>query len=212
MSTQDNLQFDYKYGFSMPEKSFFKAKKGLDESVVRQISKIKGEPAWMTEFRLKSYKIFLEKKMPTCGADLSKIKFDQIYYYLKPTEKQASSWEDLPYEIKETYDRIGVPQAEKKFLAGVSAQFESEVVYESINRELSKQGVIFCDMDTGLRKYPKIVKEYFGTLIPPYDNKFAALNSAVWSGGSFVYIPKGVHVKMPLQAYFRINAERFGQF
>ena len=212
ISIQDDIQFDYKYGFSMPEKSFFKAKKGLDESIVRQISKIKSEPAWMTEFRLKSYKIFLEKKMPTWGADLSKIKFDQIYYYLKPTEKQASSWEDLPYEIKETYDRIGVPQAEKKFLAGVSAQFESEVVYESINRELSKQGVIFCDMDTGLRKYPKIVKEYFGTLIPPYDNKFAALNSAVWSGGSFVYIPKGVHVKLPLQAYFRINAERFGQF
>ncbi|OGK13200.1 Fe-S cluster assembly protein SufB [Candidatus Roizmanbacteria bacterium RIFCSPLOWO2_01_FULL_38_12] len=212
MSTQDNLQFDYKYGFSMPEKSFFKAKKGLDESVVRQISKIKGEPAWMTEFRLKSYKIFLEKKMPTWGADLSRIKFDNIYYYLKPTETQAKSWDDLPSEIKDTYDKIGVPEAEKKFLAGVSAQYESEVVYESISKELSKQGVIFCDMDTGLRKYPKIVKEYFGTLIPPHDNKFAALNSAVWSGGSFVYVPKGVHVKLPLQAYFRINAERFGQF
>ena len=196
----------------MPEKSVFKAKKGLDESVVRQISKIKGEPAWMTEFRLKSYKIFLEKKMPTWGADLSKINFDEIYYYLRSTEKQVNSWDDLPAEIKETYDRIGVPEAEKNFLAGVSAQYESEVVYESINKELEKDGVIFCDMDTGLREHPKIVKEYFGTLIPPYDNKFAALNSAVWSGGSFVYIPKGVHVKLPLQAYFRINSERFGQF
>ena len=211
-SIQDDIQFDYKYGFSMPEKSVFKAKKGLDESVVRQISKIKGEPAWMTEFRLKSYKIFLEKKMPTWGADLSKINFDEIYYYLRSTEKQVNSWDDLPAEIKETYDRIGVPEAEKNFLAGVSAQYESEVVYESINKELEKDGVIFCDMDTGLREHPKIVKEYFGTLIPPYDNKFAALNSAVWSGGSFVYIPKGVHVKLPLQAYFRINSERFGQF
>ena len=212
ISIQDDIQFDYKYGFSMPEKSVFKAKKGLDESVVRQISKIKGEPAWMTEFRLKSYKIFLEKKMPTWGADLSKINFDEIFYYLRSTEKQVNSWDDLPAEIKETYDRIGVPEAEKNFLAGVSAQYESEVVYESINKELEKNGVIFCDMDTGLREHPKIVKEYFGTLIPPYDNKFAALNSAVWSGGSFVYIPKGVHVKLPLQAYFRINSERFGQF
>ncbi|OGK37726.1 Fe-S cluster assembly protein SufB, partial [Candidatus Roizmanbacteria bacterium RIFCSPHIGHO2_12_FULL_39_8] len=135
-----------------------------------------------------------------------------MYYYIKPTDKQVNSWEDLPAEIKNTYDRIGVPEAEKKFLAGVSAQYESEVVYESINKELNKQGVLFCDMDTGLKKYPHLVKKYFGTLIPPHDNKFAALNSATWSGGSFVYIPKGVKVKMPLQAYFRINAERFGQF
>ncbi|MFA9289449.1 MAG: Fe-S cluster assembly protein SufB [Weeksellaceae bacterium] len=206
------LNFDYKYGFSMPSKPVFKSKKGLDESVVKQISAMKDEPAWMTEFRLKAYKYFLEKPMPTWGADLSTINFDEIYYYLKPTENQVNSWEDLPAEIKETYDRIGVPEAEKKFLAGVSAQYESEVVYESINKELDKQGVIFCDMDTGLRKYPEIVKEYFGKLIPPQDNKFAALNSAVWSGGSFVYIPKGVHVKLPLQAYFRINSERFGQF
>src|SRR3989338_2577157 len=167
ISIQDDIQFDYKYGFSMPEKSVFKAKKGLDESVVRQISKIKGEPAWMTEFRLKSYKIFLEKKMPTWGADLSKINFDEIFYYLRSTEKQVNSWDDLPAEIKETYDRIGVPEAEKNFLAGVSAQYESEVVYESINKELEKDGVIFCDMDTGLREHPEIVKEYFGTLIPP---------------------------------------------
>ncbi len=212
MTAQDDIQFDYKYGFSMPEKPVFKSRKGLDEDVVKQISAIKDEPAWMTEFRLKSYRIFLEKKMPSWGPDLSRINFDEIYYYLKPTEKQANRWEDLPAEIKETYDRIGVPEAEKKFLAGVSAQYESEVVYESINKELTKQGVLFCDMDTGLRKYPALVKEYFGTLIPPHDNKFAALNSAVWSGGSFVYVPKGIKVKLPLQAYFRINAERFGQF
>jgi len=213
MSTpQDDIQFDYKYGFSMPEKPVYKAKKGLDESVVRMISQIKEEPAWMTEFRIKSYKVFLEKHMPTWGGDLSKIDFDNIFYYLKPTDKQVNSWEDLPAEIKETYDRIGVPEAEKKFLAGVSAQYESEVVYESVNKQLDKDGVLFMDMDSGLRKHPEIVKQYFGTLIPPHDNKFAALNSAVWSGGSFVYIPKGVKVTLPLQAYFRINSERFGQF
>lgn len=212
MQQQEDIQFDYRFGFSMPEKYTYKAKKGLDEDVVKMISSIKGEPEWMTEFRLKSYKVFLEKKMPTWGADLSKIKFDDIYYYLRPTETQAKSWEDLPAEIKETYDRIGVPEAEKKFLAGVSAQYESEVVYESINKQLEKDGVLFMDMDSGLRKHPEIVKEYFGKLIPPHDNKFAALNSAVWSGGSFVYVPKGVHVTLPLQAYFRINAERFGQF
>jgi Fe-S cluster assembly protein SufB len=209
---QEDIQFDYKYGFSMPEKPIFKAKKGLSEEVVRQISDIKDEPTWMREFRLKAYKIFLEKKMPEWGGDLSKIDFNEIFYYLRSTEKQVNSWEDLPPEIKETYDRIGVPEAEKNFLAGVSAQYESEVVYESINKQLDKDGVLFMDMDSGLRKHPEIVKEYFGTLIPPHDNKFAALNSAVWSGGSFVYIPKGVHVTLPLQAYFRINSERFGQF
>jgi Fe-S cluster assembly protein SufB len=209
---QDDLNFDYKFGFSMPDSSTFRAKKGLTEETVLQISAMKKEPKWMTDFRLKSYKVFLEKKMPTWGGDLSKINFDEIYYYVKPTEKQVNSWNDLPKEIKETYDRIGVPEAEKKYLAGVSAQYESEVVYESISKELSKDGVIFCDMDTALQKYPEIVKEYFGTLIPPHDNKFAALNSAVWSGGSFVYVPKGVTVKLPLQAYFRINSERFGQF
>jgi Fe-S cluster assembly protein SufB len=187
-------------------------KKGLSEELVRQISADKNEPEWMTEFRLKAYDIFLQKKMPDWGADLSGIKFDDIVYFMRATDKQMNSWEDLPSEIKETYDRIGVPEAEKKYLAGVSAQYDSEVVYESVQKELSKQGVIFCDMDTGLSKYPEMVKRYFGTLIPPHDNKFAALNSAVWSGGSFVYVPKGVHVKMPLQAYFRINSERFGQF
>lgn len=209
---KSNFDFEYRYGFSMPQKHIFKAKKGLDEEVVKNISFIKEESFWMTEFRLKSFNIFKKKNMPSWGADLSDIDFDDIYYYIKPIEKQVSRWEDLPKEIKETYDRIGVPEAEKKFLAGVSAQYESEVVYESINRELDKQGVIFCDMDAGLKKYPEIVKKYFGTLIPPNDNKFAALNSAVWSGGSFVYVPKGVKVNLPLQAYFRINAERFGQF
>lgn len=209
---KDDLEFDYKYGFAMPENYKFKAKKGLNEEIVKEISMMKNEPGWMTDFRLKSYRIFLEKKMPPWGPDLSKIDFDNIYYYIKPTENQVNSWDDLPKEIKETYDRIGVPEAEKNFLAGVSAQYESEVVYESMNKELTKKGVLFCDMDNALRKYPEIVKEYFGTLIPPHDNKFAALNSAVWSGGSFVYVPKGVKVGLPLQAYFRINAERFGQF
>lgn len=212
MANTPNLDFEYRFGFSMKENYKFKARRGLDERVVKQISAMKKEPKWMTEFRLKSYKIFKDKPMPSWGADLSKINFDEIYYYIKPTEGQTDNWDKLPKEIKDTYDRIGVPEAEKKFLSGVSAQYESEVVYESINKLLSKQGVIFCDMDTALRKYPEIVKEYFGTLIPPHDNKFAALNSAVWSGGSFVYVPKGVKVQLPLQAYFRINAERFGQF
>ena len=209
---QSNLNFEYKFGFSMPQKYRYKTKRGLTVDTVKDISRIKQEPSWMTDFRLSSYRVFLQKKMPNWGADLTGIHFDDIVYYIRPTDTQASSWEDLPSEIKETYDKIGVPQAEKKFLAGVSAQYESEVVYESISRELRKQGVLFCDMDTGLKRYPKIIREYFGKLIPPSDNKFAALNSAVWSGGSFVYVPKGVHVTLPLQAYFRINAERFGQF
>jgi Fe-S cluster assembly protein SufB len=203
---------DYQYGFAMPERSVHKTTAGLNKQVVSEISKVKGESAWMRDFRLSAYETFKQKPMPSWGADLSKIDFDAITYYLKATDKQSQSWEDLPQEIKETYDRIGVPEAEKKFLAGVSAQYESEVVYESVNRELEKLGVIFCDMDTAVKKYPEIVKEYFGKLIPPHDNKFAALNSAVWSGGSFVYVPKGVHVGLPLQAYFRINAEAFGQF
>lgn len=203
---------DYKYGFSKPEEHFFKAEKGLDEDKIRQISAIKKEPAWMLEYRLKAYKIFLEKKMPTWGADLSEINFDEIFYYIKPTQNQEKTWEDLPDSIKDTYDRLGIPEAERKFLAGVSAQYESEVVYHSLLEELENQGVIFTDMDTGLREHEEIVKKYFGTLIPSSDNKFAALNSAAWSGGSFVYIPKGVKVTIPLQAYFRINAKNMGQF
>jgi len=212
MAKSSDINFDYKFGFSMPEKNIFKAKKGLNKKTVEDISLLKKEPAWMKDFRIKAYESFKKRKMPAWGANLSKIDFDDIYYYIKPTEKQVNSWADLPKEIKDTYDRIGVPEAEKNFLSGVSAQYESEVVYESINRELNKRGVIFCDMDTALKKYPEIVKEYFGTLISPHDNKFASLNSAVWSGGSFVYVPKGVKLPMPLQAYFRINAERFGQF
>lgn len=208
----DDLNFDYRYGFSMPEKYTFKSRKGLDADVVKSISAMKQEPEWMTKFRLQAYEIFLKKPMPNWGADLSKINFNEIYYYAKSTEKQVNSWDDLPSEIKETYDRIGIPEAEKKYLAGVSAQYESEVVYESINKELDRLGVIFCDMDTALKKYPDLVKEYFGRLIPAADNKFAALNSAVWSGGSFVYVPKNVKVTLPLQAYFRINSEKFGQF
>lgn len=211
-AVKKQLDFDYRYGFAMPERATHKVSPGLNEAVVRQISGLKKEPAWMRDFRLKSYRAFQEKSMPGWGGDLSGIDFDAITYYLKATDRQSGSWDALPPEIKETYDRIGVPEAEKKFLSGVSAQYESEVVYESIDRELRKLGVIFCDMDTAVRKYPKLVRKYFGTLIPPHDNKFAALNSAVWSGGSFVYVPRGVHVKLPLQAYFRINAEAFGQF
>ena len=203
---------EYKYGFVMPERSVFKVEPGLSRDIVLQISKIKQEPSWMTDFRLKSYEHFVQRPMPTWGADLSKINFDKITYYIKPTEKTAKSWEELPPEIRETYEKIGVPEAERKFLAGVVSQYESESVYENIRKELKKLGVIFCDMDTALKKYPDLVKKYFGKLIPYNDNKFAALNSAVWSGGSFVYVPKNVKVPLPLQAYFRINAKNFGQF
>jgi Fe-S cluster assembly protein SufB len=209
---KEKLKFEYKYGFKVPHQPVYTTKPGISEKVVEEISWLKGEPKWMRDFRLKSYKIFKQKEMPKWGPDLSSIKFDEITYYIKPTQDRAKAWEELPPEIKKTYDLIGIPEAEKKFLAGVTAQFESEVVYESVKKELEKQGVIFCDMDTGLKKYPEIVKEYFGKLVPPGDNKFAALNSAVWSGGSFIYVPKGVKVSLPLQAYFRINAERMGQF
>jgi Fe-S cluster assembly protein SufB len=198
--------------FKMPERSVSRTKKGLTEETVREISAIKQEPQWMLEKRLTGLKHFTEKAMPTWGAHLTDIDFNSLTYYLKATEDQKKSWNDLPAEIKETYDRIGVPEAEKNFLAGVSAQYESEVVYESVKEELTKLGVLFCDMDTAVKQYPEIVQKYFGTLIPANDNKFAGLNTAVWSGGSFVYIPKGVKVTLPLQAYFRINAESFGQF
>lgn len=194
------------------ENNRFKAKQGISKGFVTQLSQWKKEPSWMLEERQKAYKIFLNKALPKWGPSLENLDFNKITYYIKSTDKPVGSWNDLPKEIKDTYDKIGVPQAEKKFLAGVSAQYESEVVYESIKKELNKKGVIFCDMDTALKKYQKLVKEYFGKLIPASDNKFAALNTAVWSGGSFVYIPKGVKLKLPLQAYFRINAERFGQF
>lgn len=204
---------DYKYGFREPENYVYKAQKGLSRRVVQEISWQKEEPQWMTDFRLKSLAFFKARPIPKWGGDLSQLNFADIYYYIKPTEKQAASWEELPAEIKRTYDRIGIPEAEKKMLlGGVSSQYESEVVYKSIQKSLTKKGVVFLDMDSGLREHPDIVKEYFGTIIPPNDNKFAALNSATWSGGSFVYVPKGVHVDLPLQAYFRINAANMGQF
>src|SRR5258706_8027083 len=205
---------DYKekYGFFVPEDYIFKAKRGLNPEIVKEISWMKKEPEWMLKFRLRSLEMFRKKPMPTWGADLSVIDFENIFYYLKASDKQSTSWEDLPPDIKKTYDRLGVPEAERKFLAGVSAQYESEVVYHSLHEELSKKGVIFTDTDSALRDYPELFKEYFGTVIPPADNKFAALNTAVWSGGSFIYVPKGVHVEMPLQAYFRINTKNMGQF
>ena len=207
-----NIEIKKRYDFSMPEVSVKKTKRGITTDIVRSISNYKKEDAWMRDFRLSSYEIFTKKDLPKWGPDLSKINFDDIIYFLRAIDKQEKSWNDLPKEIRETYNRIGVPEHEKEWLAGVSAQYDSEVVYESMTKELEKQGVIFCDMDTAVRTYPEIIKKYFGKLIPPTDNKFAALNSAVWSGGSFIYVPKNTHVKMPLQAYFRINAERFGQF
>jgi Fe-S cluster assembly protein SufB len=201
-----------KYGFFDPEKFVFKAKRGLSKEIVEEISWMKQEPEWMTKLRVRSYEIFLRKKMPTWGADLSVIDFDNIFYFLKSTEKQGTTWDEVPEDIKRTFDKLGIPEAERKFLAGVSAQYESEVVYHSLHQKLTDQGVIFTDTDTALREHPDIFKEYFGTIIPPGDNKFAALNTAVWSGGSFIYVPKGVHVDIPLQAYFRINAENMGQF
>jgi Fe-S cluster assembly protein SufB len=202
----------YTYGFHEPEHYVFKSKRGLDEQIVRDISSKKEEPAWMLQSRLQALKIFRSNPLPVWGGDLSSIDFDNLFYYIKPTEKKVNSWGDLPREIRDTYDRIGIPEAEKKFLAGVSAQYESEVVYKSINEMLQKIGVVFLDMDSGLREYPDLVKKYFGSVVPSVDNKFAALNSAVWSGGSFLYIPKGVRVEVPLQAYFRINAASMGQF
>jgi Fe-S cluster assembly protein SufB len=211
---QINVGDDYKekYGFFDPEKFVFKAKRGLNEDIVREISFMKQEPEWMTKLRLRSLDIFRKKPMPEWGADLSVIDFENIFYFLKSTEDQSKSWDDVPDDIKKTFDRLGVPEAERKFLAGVSAQYESEVVYHSLHKELSEKGVIFLDTDTALKEHPEIFKEYFGTVIPPGDNKFSALNTAVWSGGSFIYVPKGVRVEIPLQAYFRINAENMGQF
>ena len=202
----------YKFGFSDPDSYVFKARKGLDENVVREISKRKNEPAWMLDFRLKALDIFYKKQMPNWGADLSKINFDEIYYYVKPDGELQRDWEDVPETIKNTFDKLGIPDAERKYLSGVGAQYDSEVVYHNIKEELKQKGVIFVDPETAVRDYPDLVKEYFGTIIPPGDNKFSALNSAVWSGGSFVYVPPGVHVDIPLQAYFRINTEGMGQF
>ena len=203
----------YKLGWHDTETSVFKPKKGLNEEIVREISWRKEEPEWMTTFRLNALKRFERKPMLAWFAkNMPDIDFDDIYYYIKPTEGQVNDWDMLPEEMKTTYERLGIPEAERKFLAGVTAQYESEVVYHKNREDLEAQGIIFTDMDTAVREYPDLVKQYFATVIPPGDNKFAALNSAVWSGGSFIYVPPGVHVDMPLQAYFRINAENSGQF
>ena len=202
----------YKLGWSDEEDFVFKPKRGLNTDIVQEMSWMKSEPEWMRNFRLKSLSRFEKRPMPSWGGDMSGIDFDNIYYYIKPTEGQADDWDEVPDSIKDTYEKLGIPEAERKYLAGVTAQYESEVVYHRNREDLERQGVLFCDMDTALKEYPELVKEHFGTIIPPGDNKFASLNSAVWSGGSFIYVPPGVTVDMPLQAYFRINAENMGQF
>ena len=202
----------YSLGWSDPDSYVFRSKKGLDQSVVEEMSWMKGEPDWMRQNRLKALRQFEKRPMPTWGGDLSGINFDDIYYYIKPTDEQTDVWDDLPPSVRDTYEKLGIPEAERKYLAGVTSQYDSEVVYHRNNEVLEKQGVIFCDMDTALREHPELVKQYFGTVIPANDNKFSSLNTSVWSGGSFIYVPPGVTVEMPLQAYFRINAESMGQF
>ncbi|MCC7022840.1 MAG: Fe-S cluster assembly protein SufB [Thermomicrobiales bacterium] len=203
---------EYQYGFRDEEDYVFKSDRGLNRQIVEDISAMKGEPEWMRDFRLKALDHFEKRPMPNWGADLSGIDFDNIYYYIRPAEKQGKTWDEVPEYIKNTFEKLGIPEAERKFLAGVGAQYESEVIYHSLREDLEKQGVVFLDMDSAVREHPELVKKYFGTIIPYNDNKFAALNSAVWSGGSFIYVPPGVKVEVPLQAYFRINAENMGQF
>ncbi len=204
---------DYQYGFRDEENYVFKSKRGLSREVVEEISAMKNEPDWMREFRLKALDHFYKRPMPNWGGEsIHEIDFDNIFYYIRPSEKQGKSWDEVPEYIKDTFEKLGIPEAERKFLAGVGAQYESEVIYHSLREDLEKQGVIFLDMDSGVREYPDLVKQYFGTIVPANDNKFAALNSAVWSGGSFIYVPENVKVEIPLQAYFRINAENMGQF
>ena len=210
----ENIDIDYtKYDFKDSTEMYVHlSKKGLSKETVIEISKMKNEPQWMLDFRIRSYEVFMEKPMPTWGGDLSVIDFQNIYYYAKASDKTEKNWDDVPDNVKQTFDKLGIPEAEKKFLAGVGAQYESEVVYHSLREDLAKQGVLFLDTDQALIDHPELFKKYFGKIIPPEDNKFAALNSAVWSGGSFIYVPPGVHIDMPLQAYFRINAENIGQF
>ena len=214
MTEQPKIEFDYsKYDFKDPELYEYKAQPGLSREIIEKISELKGEDEWIRKFRLKAYEIFLKKPMPLWGADLTEVNFDNIHYYVKPSDrKMARSWDDVPEYIKRTFDKLGIPEAERKFLAGVGAQYESEVVYHNLKKELERKGVIFVDPDTALREYPDIFKPYFGKIVPPEDNKFAALNSAVFSGGSFIYVPEGVEIEYPLQAYFRINAPSVGQF
>jgi len=203
---------EYKYGFNDPETFVFKSERGLNREIVEKISSMKGEPKWMLDFRLKALSHYQVRPIPTWGGDISKLDLDNIFYYVKPTDGEGKSWDDVPDSIKETFDKLGIPEAEQKFLAGVGAQYESEMVYHSIQEHLEKQGVIFLSIEEGLRQHPDLFREYFSTVIPIEDNKFAALNSAVWSGGSFVYIPKGIKVDLPLQAYFRLNVANIGQF
>ncbi|MFP6620909.1 MAG: Fe-S cluster assembly protein SufB [Pirellulaceae bacterium] len=210
-TSQEEIGDVQKYDFRTETEAVFKAQKGLSTEVVKQISDIKDEPDWMRKFRLRSLDIFHSKPMPDWGGEIS-LDFDDIYYYLKPTNKQGRTWDEVPEEIKDTFEKLGIPEAERKYLAGVKAQFESEVVYGSLKEELGDQGVIFTDTDAAIKEHPELVEEYFAKIIPPEDNKFAALNSAVWSGGSFIYVPPGVKIEYPLQAYFRINAENMGQF
>jgi Fe-S cluster assembly protein SufB len=212
--TTEELNMDYsKYDFKDSTDLYvYTSKKGLSRGTIEEISRIKNEPQWMLDFRLRSYDIFMKKPMPVWGGDLSKINFQNIFYYTKASEKQSKSWDDVPDSVRKTFDKLGIPEAEKKFLAGVGAQYESETVYQNLREDLSKQGVIFSDTDTAVKEHPDILKKYFGKVIPPEDNKFAALNSAVWSGGSFIYVPPNVKIELPLQAYFRINAENIGQF
>ena len=206
------MKSDYQFGFHDPDQSVFRARKGIDKEIVAQMSEIKGEPGWMRDIRLNALKIFQQKPTPTWGGKVEDIDFDDIYYYVKPADREGRTWEDVPDNIKKTFDRLGIPEAERKFLAGVGAQYDSEVVYHSLKEDLERQGVIFLSPDQALQEHPDLLREYFGTIIPPEDNKFAALNTAVWSGGSFVYVPPGVTVDVPLQAYFRINSENMGQF
>ena len=203
---------NYKYGFSDDVKPKIQFDKGLTSATIKQISDLKNEPQWMLDYRLNSYRIFLEKNDLDWGADLSELNFDQIRYYVSHSEKSATDWDDVPDDIKNTFDRLGIPEAEQKFLAGAGGQYDSEVVYHDMKEELSRQGVIFSDPESAIKEHPEIFKKYFGTVIPPLDNKFAALNTAVWSGGSFIYVPPGVKIDYPLQAYFRINTENMGQF
>ncbi len=213
MSQKDQLpELEYQYGFKDKDVSIYRTKKGINPEIVKEISAIKKEPEWMTEFRLKSYEMFMKKDLPKWGPDLTSLNFDDYTYYIRPSEKMMNDWNDVPETIKNTFDRLGLPEAEKKFLAGVATQYESEMVYHNMLEEVEEKGVIFTDPDTGLREHPEIFKKYFGTIVPYSDNKFAALNSAVWSGGSFIYVPPGVKLDKPLQSYFRINSEQMGQF
>ena len=213
MATDLKTSSEYQYGFHDPtDKYVFKSRKGLDREMVTQISEMKGEPGWMRDFRLQALQIFFDRPMPDWGGSMADLRFQDIHYYMKAAAGQERNWDDVPDDIRKTYDRLGIPEAEKKYLAGVKAQYESEVIYGSLQEDLAKRGVLFTDTDSALRDHPELFREHFGTVIPSADNKFAALNSAVWSGGSFIYVPPGVEIEFPLQAYFRINSENMGQF